>query len=207
MRISAKTRWSLGLVGLAVAFLLAFYVLPAVSSSSEEASGSGKCIQPQQKLVDSGLNPSGDPWTVTASVRKNHGCDSWLFESKFVPAGKVPGSFAFGWGIPAGGHLSDGFTIGARDESSNSERVLGGMVGGRVARIVVQMSSGGPLTIQPKLPAKKLREKFVWLRNVRYAMRFYPAGSHATKVTLYTADGKVVERVSAIEGAFTGPSV
>jgi hypothetical protein len=69
------------------------------------------------------------------------------------------------------------------------------------------MSSGGSLTIRPALPAKKLREKFVWLRNVRYAMRFYPAGAHATKVTLYSADGRVVERVKSIEGAFTGPSV
>lgn len=207
MGISAKTRWSLGLVGLAAAFLLAFYVLPAFSASAGEASGSGKCIQPQQKLVDSGLNPSGDPWTITATVRKNNGCENWLFGSKFVPTGKVPGSFTLAWGIPAGGHLSDSFTIGARDELANSERVFGGMVGGQVTRIVVQRSSGAPLTIQPKLPAKKLREKYVWLRNVRYAMRFYPAGSHATKVTLYSADGKVVERVSPIEGAFTGPGI
>jgi hypothetical protein len=207
MRISSKTRWSLGLLALAAAFLLAFYVLPAFSASSDEARGSGNCIQPQQQLVNSGSNPSGDPWTITASVRKNDGCDSWLFVSRFLPAGKVRGSFAFGWGIPAGGHLSDSFTIGARDESSNSERVFGGMVGARVTRIVVEMSSGGSLTIHPALPAKKLREKFVWLRNVRYAMRFYPAGRHATKVTLYSRDGKVVERVGPIEGAFTGPNV
>jgi hypothetical protein len=207
MRISSKTRWSLGLVALAAAFLFTFYVLPAFSASSEEARGSGKCIQPQQELVNSGVNPSGDPWTITATVRKNDGCDSWLFLSKFLPAGKVRGSFSFGWGIPAGGHLSNGFTIGARDESSNSERVFGGMVGARVTRIVVRMSSGGSVAIRPTLPAKKLREKFVWLRNVRYVMRFYPGGSHATKATLYSADGKVVERVSPIEGAFTGPGV
>jgi hypothetical protein len=63
------------------------------------------------------------------------------------------------------------------------------------------------LAIKPKLPAKKLREKFVWLRNVHYAMRFYPAGSHAIKATLYSQDGKVVERLSSMEGAFTGPDV
>lgn len=208
MQISAKTRWSLGLVGLAAAFLLASYGLPAISSSSsKEMSGSGKCIQPQQQLVDRGLNPAGDPWTITASIRQNDGCDSWLLGSKFVPAGKVRGSFSFGWGIPSGGHLSDAFTIDARDESSNSERVFGGAVGGRVTRIVVQLSNGGPLTIRPELPAQRLRKKFVWLRNVRYAMRFYPAGSHATKVTLYSADGKVVEKLSPIEGAFAGPGV
>ena len=207
MRISAKTRWALGLVSLAATFLFAVYVLPAFSASHGGASGSGKCSPPQKQLVERGLNPSGDPWTITAGVRNNSGCDSWLFVSKFVPAGKVRGSFAFGWGIPAGGHLSDSFTIGARDESSNSERVFGGMVGARVKRIVVQMSSGGSLAIRPTLPAKNLREKFVWLRNVRYVMRFYPAGSHATNVSLYSADGKVVERVSPIEGAFTGPGV
>lgn len=206
MTISAKTRWSLGLIGLAAAFLFVFYVLPAVSASSDSG-GSGNCIQPQQQLIDRGLNPSGDPWTITATIRKNAGCANWLFGSKFVPAGKVRGSFSFGWGIPSGGHLSDAFTIDARDESSNSERVFGGAVGGRVTRIVVQMSNGGPLTIHPKLPARRLREKFVWLRNVRYAMSFYPAGAHATKVTLYSADGKVVERLSPIEGAFSGPGV
>lgn len=207
MRISEKIRWSLGLVSLAVAFLFAVYVLPAFSASPETANGSEQCVQKQEKLVDSGLNPSGDPWTIKATIRKNDGCDSWLFVSKFVPAGKVRGSFSFGWGIPAGGHLSNAFTIGAQDESSNSERVFAGAVGGRVTRIIVQMSSGGPLTIRPKLPAKRLREKFVWLRNVRYIMRFYPAGSYATKVTLYSADGKVVERLRPVEGEFSGPAV
>lgn len=208
MKISANIRWSLGLLGLAAAFLFAFYVLPAVSSSSEEARKSENCIEPQQRPVDRGLSPSGDPWTITATVRKNAGCDNWLFGLKFVPTGKSRGSFTFAWGIPAGGHLSNSFTIGARDESSNSERVFGGAVNGRVTRVIVQMSSGAPLIIHPKLPAKKLREKFVWLRNVRYAMSFYPAGAHATKVTLYSADGKKVGgQISSQEGEFVGPSV
>jgi len=207
MQISAKSRWAFGLLGAAAVFLVLVYVLPAVSASPKEASGSGKCVQPQKKLVDSGENPSGDPWTITATIRENGSCGSWLFGSRFVPSGTARGSFAFEWGIPAGGHLSDRFTIGARDEMASSGRVFGGTVSGRVTRIVARMSSGEPLTIRPKLPAQKLRDKFVWLRNVRYAMRFYPAGSHATKVTLYSADGKVVEQLGSQEGEFIGPGV
>lgn len=205
MQISANSRWAIGLLGLAAVFMALVYVLPAVSASTEEAKG--KCIKPQQKLVDGGENPSGHRWTITATVRNNGNCDSWLFESRFVPASKPAGSFSFAWRIPTGGHLSDGFTIGARDEVSNSERVFGGVVNSRVSRIAVQMSNGEPLVVRPKLPTRELRERFVWLRNIRYAMRFYPAGSHAIKATLYSVDGKVVDQLDPLEGEFVGPGV
>jgi hypothetical protein len=74
-------------------------------------------------------------------------------------------------------------------------------------RIVVQIGQWGVVDHSSNPPASKLRERFVWLRNVRYAMRFHPSGSHVTEVTLYSADGKVIDRLAPIEGAFTGPGV
>ena len=88
-----------------------------------------------------------------------------------------------------------------------SERVFGGAVGGVVTRIIVQMSSGRPLVIVAKLPSLRLRKEFVWLRNVRYVMKFYPAGRQAIKVTLYSANGEVVEQLTPLEGEFAGPGV
>jgi hypothetical protein len=140
-------------------------------------------------------------------IGKNGSCDSWLLGMEFRPSGGLAGSATWRWGIPAGGHLSRAFTIDAQDGVAGVERAVFGTVGGRVRAVKIRMNKGEPLVVRPKLPPRQLRKQFVWLRNMRYFIRFYSAGHYANKVSLYSADGKLIEMLSAIEGEFSGPGV
>jgi hypothetical protein len=126
---------------------------------------------------------------------------------EFRPSGGVAGSTSWRWGVPAGGHLSQAFTVDAQDEIAGSGRAFYGTVGGDVRTVKVQMSAGKPLVLHPKLPAQHLRKQFVWLRGMRYFMRFHPAGTHPKVVTLLDNGGKVIEKLTSLEGEFSGPGV
>lgn len=204
---SSKRQWSLALLGLAGAYFVLTYVLPAVQASPGDTSTSETCIRPQRHLVAQGQGPSGSPWTITGTISKNGGCDSWLIGMEFRPTGGVAGSTSWRWGVPAGGHLSQAFTVDAQDEVAGSGRAFYGTVGGSVPTVKVQMSDGKLLVLHPKLPAHHLRKQFVWLREMRYFMRFHSAGAQAKIVTLLGNDGRVIEKLTGLEGEFSGPGV
>lgn len=180
--------------------------------------------QPDQKVpacqhrqpIAHGESAKGTPWTVTVSIRSNgRNCSSWLLGFEFHPDQKpysrrweaelsrkipMPGSFGWGWGIPAGGHLPSDFTMSGQDEYEGLERVFAGAAGGSVKSITLSMSSGKHVVIRPRLPSRTLRRRFVWLRNLRYFVSYYPLGSHVQKVTVRSASG--VSTVRGREGAF-----
>jgi hypothetical protein len=126
---------------------------------------------------------------------------------EFKPSGGVAGSTSWRWGVPAGGHLSQAFTVDAQDEVAGSGRAFYGTVGSSVRIVKVQMNGGKSLTLHPKLPAQHLRKRFVWLRGMRYFMRFHPAGVHPKVVTLLDSDGREIEKLTGLEGEFSGPGV
>jgi hypothetical protein len=170
-----------------------------------------------------GISPSGTPWTVTASIRDNgSNCSAWLLGFEFRPDRKpyshswerevertkqvtMPGSFSWGWGIPPGGHLPNDFTISGQDAYEGSERVFAGAAGGGVESITLTMNSGRHVVIRPRLPGRTLRQRFVWLRNLRYFVSYYHLGSHVQKVTVRSARGVFTVRGNEVigdEGAF-----
>lgn len=201
---SPGARWGFLLLTLGAIYFLVAYLLLADPATPQPDSSSGTCVQSQRHLVESGHSPAGAPWTVTATIRNTGGCKYWLFGMDFVPAGKSAGSWRGGWSIPPRGHLSDSFTIGARDEIEDSERAFSGASGARVKTIVLTTNTGERLTIHPKLPSERLRRQFVWLRNVRYFMRYYPVGQHAKVARLFDAQGKLIQKVRGEEGEFAG---
>lgn len=111
----------------------------------------------------------------------------------FTPSGTRAGSWSWGRWIENGGHLPDGFGIVGEDEISEVGRVFSGFVGGRIRTVAVTLSNGKHLTIHPKLPRLRQRDRFVWLRGLRYFVRFYPVGGRAKVVKLLDANGKVLE--------------
>lgn len=207
MSSDRKRRVPLILFSLAGVYLLAFYGLPLFhdSSSASRRGGSG-CIRPQKKLLASGQSPHGAHWTVRAGIRNNGDCRDWLLTVGFNPAGAPAGSWRHSWGIPAGGDLPDGITIVARDTTEGAERAVGGVVGARIRTVEFVMSKGPRLEIHPRLPARNLRERFTWLRNMRYFLRFYPTGRSVKTVRLLDRFGKVIFTSRAAEGAIEGPS-
>jgi hypothetical protein len=91
----------------------------------------------------------------------------------------LPAAVDWGWGtgIPAGGHLSQRFTMDVADhlQEDGAWRVFSGSVGGDLAKVMATLSNGKRLSIKPRSVQASLRRKVVWLRNVRYFVQYYPA--------------------------------
>jgi hypothetical protein len=177
----------------------------------------------RRQPIAHGESPNDIPWTVTVSIRSNgRNCSSWLLGFEFRPDRKpyshnweaeaelsrkipMPGSFSWSWGIAAGGHLPNDFIVSGRDDYEGSERVFAGAAGGSVKSITLIMSNGKHMTIRTRLPSQALRQRFVWLRNLRYFVSYYGLGSHVQKVTVRSANGvrTVTENeVTGDEGVF-----
>jgi hypothetical protein len=200
--------------GLAACFLLANVLNVRPWAQADQSVHTCGHRQP----VAHGDSPRGIPWTVTASIRDNgRNCSAWLLGFEFRSGRKpypyshsweaetnkhipTPGSFSWGWGIPAGGHLPNDFTISGQDENEGSERVFAGAAGGSVKSITLTMSSGQHMMIRPRLPSRVLRQRFVWLRNLRYFVSYYSLGRHVQEVTVRDAKGAVTIRGD--EGTF-----
>jgi hypothetical protein len=199
------------------AALVALFVvahLRDVNLLAQSEQASSMCRARQQ--VAQGTSPSGTPWVIAVSLRNNGpGCSAWLLGFEFRPdrssevsrlemelsKGHVaPGGFKWGWGVPAGGHLPNDFVISGQDEYEGSERVFAGAAGGSVRSITLTLSTRRRVVLHPKLPHRTLRQRFVWLRNLRYFVWYYPRGSHVQKVTARKSGGVVVLR--GREGAF-----
>jgi hypothetical protein len=141
----------------AAGWLLVFFastliVHAAEASPSEQLSGT-QCIHSQKRVIAEGRNHGPRHWVVTASIRNNGSCRTWLLSMDFCPSGTLKGSSRWGWRVPAGGHLSRRFTMNAQDESAGSDRSFYGAVGKRVKAIKLIMSNEERIVIRPKLPS------------------------------------------------------
>ena len=99
--------------------------------------------------------------------------------------------------------MSRGFTFSGQDQNEGPERVFAGVAGVRIKSVTLTMSNGGHLKIYPVLPNPSLRKRFIWLRNMRYFVQYYPDGSHVRLVTARNFKGKLVARVGGLEGSFS----
>jgi hypothetical protein len=209
---------------MAVTFLTACFLLATVlnvrlwAQSDQTARTCG-----HRQPIAHGKSTNGIPWTVMVSIRKNgRNCSAWLLGFEFRPDRKpyshgweaeaersrkipMPGSFSWSWGIPTGGHLPNDFVIGARDDYEGSERVFAGAASGSVKSITLTMSSGKHMVIHSQPPSQTLRQRFVWLRNLRYFVSYYHLGSHVQKVTVRSSRGVFTVKGNEVigdEGAF-----
>lgn len=202
MSRSSKRSWRIALLFGALAFALVAYGLPRISSASHGDIGSGTCIRAQRHTIATGISPTGKSWFVKAGIRNDGGCSAWLFKVEFAPAGRTAGSWSGAWQIPAGGHLGKTFLIGAADEALDNERTFSGVVGARVREVELTTSTGSHIKVRPRLPAKSLLRRFVWLHGLRYFVRYYPVGSHVALARLRDRYGKTIYVAHGEEGMF-----
>jgi hypothetical protein len=181
------------------------YALQVFPVSLQAGQTSNGCVESIRRVLSSGQIKDGSSWRIFATIRNNGSCDRWRLGLEFFPAGTYAGSWRGAWGIPAEGHLSDNFTISARDEFEGSERAFSGVVGARVRKVVLTARDGTERLVRPMLPPKGLREKFVWLRDLRYLMYFYPLDSPMRRAKLLDSSGKVIYTARGLEGGFEGP--
>ena len=160
------------------------------------------CIRRHSVPIASGLSPSAETWTVEGTIGNNGSCREWIFGMEF----NLPKAINWGWGtgIPANGHLSSDFNIDASDDlvEDGSYRVFSGSAGGDVAKLVATLSNGKHLVIHPKSPPAPLRSRVAWLRNVRYFVDYYPPTGFVSSVSLLSASGQLLYRVSGSGGEF-----
>lgn len=191
------------LVGVLVVLLASAVIVQVSMASSRKPFAAERCVRSQKHLIADGRSPSNKHWTVTAEIRNNGSCRAWLFSMDFRPSGTLRGSSRWAWRIPAGGHLGKKFTMNAQDESAGSDRAFYGAVGASVETIELTMSKGKRIVVHPKLPPLVLRERFVWLRNVRYVVRYYSAGKHVRVARLINGRGGLSDVVQGSEGEFS----
>lgn len=198
-----KRRWAYGFLALAVAYLAAFYAIPGFLGGDKGEAASGQCVPYHAVRLDQREN-HGQPWRITASIEKNGTCSFGLVTLKFSPQETSRGSWTIGWSIPAHGHLPPTATIDAGDYGEANGRAVGGGVGIHVQTVVLKLSGGGTIVVHPKKPSGRLLTSFVWLRNLRYFLCFYPAGEHVKTARLLDAKGKVITTVRSEEGEIEG---
>lgn len=171
-------------------------------ASSDFSDAAQKCVQPQAHRIASGTGPDLRPWTVTARIDNVAGCEEWLLGVKVSPIGLGAGTWRKGWAIQAHGRLPEAFTLAGVDESAGSERVFSGVVGERIETVVARTSSGVRLKIRPRLPSQALRQRFEWLRGLRYFVRFYQFDQTVRVARLLDARGRLVKVMRGFEGEF-----
>jgi hypothetical protein len=178
----------------ALAAILALVVFTSPAAAS--------CIKRHSVPIASGPSPSGARWKVAGTIGNNGSCREWLFGMKFELPGAV--NWSWGTGIPAGGHLSQDFTVDASDylQEDGSRRVFSGTVAGDVAKLIATLSDGKRLTIQPRSAPARLRRQVVWLRNVRYFVQYYLPEGFVTSVSLFSASGQLLYREHSSDGTF-----
>ena len=154
------------------------------------------CIARHRVPIASGASPEGQAWTVEGEIGNNGSCREWLFGMEFSLPGAV--NWGSGTGIPAGGHLSNSYTIEASDDlqEDGAWRVLSGLVAGDVAKVAATLSNGKRLTIKPRSAPASLWRKVVWLKNVRYFVQYYPPSGFVTSASLFSASGQLLYRTS-----------
>lgn len=202
MGVSKKRRWALGTFALAVVYLIAVYIIPGVVDQSDGrtqpagdpvmAPGSKKCPKKHRRVtVEQGEH--GDyGWSIIAAIKNGHDCAAWGLSVDFRPRDITPGSWEGFWEIPAGGHLPDSATISARDETTGEERVVSGVVGWDVRTVLLTTKSGDRFVVHPKAPERRLLKRFIWLRNLRYFLRFYPLGDPVKVAKLLDSQGRTI---------------
>lgn len=195
------------MVMVAIVYFLAVYIGPGLvdrsegrgQASTESAPMSGQCIKHRrtsvQVPIDHGEHDSNS-WSIIASIGSGHACGAWWsLGMEFLPQDVMRGSWKGLWEIPAGGHLPASATISARDETTGEDRVVSGIVGWNVRTVVFRTQSGRRIIVHPKAPDGRFLKRFVWLRNLRYFLRFYPVHDPMKAARLLDSRGGTIRTV------------
>jgi hypothetical protein len=183
----------LGIAILAAATVLGGAVL-AIGATNQKGATAPDCIHSKPQKVSSGIGPKGIPWGIRATVKPNDSCKSWLLSVSFLPFAKKGPSWRSGIGIEKGGILPSDFAVRAQDIEGPAASAFSGLTGSSMRKIIVRTGDGDSWAIRPRPVSRTLQSHFVWLRGLRYFMRFYPLGAHVTSIVVKDSRGKVAYR-------------
>lgn len=175
-------------------------LLAVAMSAMVLAQAAEACIKRHEVPIAKGTSPSGYHWSLGGSIGPNGGaCRDWLFGMNFNLEGAL--SWGSSTGIPVGGNYGRHPEVDASDNLlvDGSDRVFSGFVSGEVAKVLVTLSNNKHLVIHPQAPRPKLRRDVVWLRNVRYFVRYYRPEGFVTGVRTFSRSGQLLSRDKTFE--------
>jgi hypothetical protein len=175
----------------------------ALTMLASSGLASAACTKPHHYSIGSGPMPSGETWTVTASIKNNGSCDDWLFGLDYS-LGEF-GNYGSGTGIPAGGHVPrEYFKLDAQDldTGNGSEAALVGYTGNEGTKVVGRMKDGSRFVVKPQLAPAKLRKRVDWLRSFRFFVYFHPTESRIETLSVFSRGGRLIFRTKSLEGSF-----
>lgn len=190
------------------AFFLGFatciFLLMSLGSSAEGFAPRRRCVKRQHVLLERGHDRAGEKWTVSASIRNNPGCMTWFLQVEVAPSATRRGSWRWGVSIAPGGSLPKTFSMDASDETARVGRAFSGITRDATRKVVVQFANGKKIVLHPKRPAQAVRRRRMWLKDLRYFIRFDPAEYRARVARGYDQQGHELFELHGFEGAFEG---
>lgn len=84
----------------------------------------------------------------------------------------------------------------------NPEGNISGVTTSRAIKLQLELNDGEELTVEPALPPPPLRQRFAWLRAVRYFDVFFSASQRVKVVTAFARSGAVLGRSKSRHGLF-----
>jgi len=142
-------------------------------------------------------------WSVTARLKNNGSCRTWLFQLVFS-LGEF-GMSGPATGIPAGGHIPpEYFRLNARElvNSTGENAVFYGFVDSEGASVTATTTEGETAAIKARLAPSSLRHRLDWLRSFRYFVYFFPASSPIESVSVFNRGGRLLYRARSSHGLF-----
>lgn len=151
------------------------------------------CGELRGPVVAHGQSLYGVPWRVKATLFARMNTQP---RSVYV-AFSMPSLFGVGWGTSLVLPIHRAFVMSATmglEVTPYPESDFNGVVAHDIATLQVGMSDDSTLTIQPEFAPSQIRDRFPWLRGLRFFDEFFPAGPRPEVVTALDAAGSVIAR-------------
>lgn len=180
--------------------LLAVLMTAVLGTGASSACGCGEF---KGFVVARGESLYGVPWRIEASHPHTDasGRRGVEFAFEFDPPASPESGYFKGMNLPISKRLV--FSANAGSEvDPYPEGDVSGVTGSRAATLRVAMSDGGELLIEPQLASPRLRERFPWLRRLRFFDYFFAAGPQPVRITAFDSTGSVLAASSSRRGSF-----
>lgn len=171
--------------GVFVVFCMAM-VLPLTANACA-------CGEYRGPIVARGESAHGVPWMIRAARERSARPVRRYINVSF----SIQGAFDVGWSttmrLPRPGWFVLHGTFG-EEVDQYPESDFSGVAEWRVAGVEMTMSDGSIVVMQPVFAPKRLRERFPWLRGLRFFDQFFRTGIWPEVVTAFNRGGAVIAR-------------